>query len=104
MPELYDNRYCFIEDVGEGGFGKVFLAQERSNDFVAIKRLKNMDKEKQEDIIYEMQMISRFNHPNIVTYKHHYIQDDLLYTVMEYCTLGSLRNFIMKEKITSNFN
>ena len=104
MPELYDNRYHFVKDLGNGGFGKVFLAkEERSDNLVAIKQLKNEDKAKQDDIIYEMQMVSKFNHPNIVLYKHHFVQEDLLYIVMEYCPLGSLRDLMRKEKITSTF-
>lgn len=104
MPELFDNKYRFVKDLGSGGFGKVFLAkEERSENYVAIKQLKNEDKAKQDDIIYEMQMVSKFNHPNIVLYKHHFVQDDLLYIVMEYCPLGSLRDLIRKEKITSTF-
>lgn len=104
MPELFDNRYRFIKDLGSGGYGKVFLAkEERNENFVAIKQLKNEDKEKQDDIIYEMQMVSKFNHPNIVLYKHHFVQKDLLYIVMEYCPLGSLRDLMQKEKITSTF-
>ena len=104
MPELYDNIYSFLKDLDAGAFGKVFLAkEERTESIVAIKQLKNMDKEKQQDIIYEMQMVSKFNHPNIVTYKHHFIQDDLLFIVMEYCSLGSMRNLMRKEKVTSTF-
>ncbi len=104
MPELFDNKYRFIKDLGSGGFGKVFLAkEERSENLVAIKQLKNEDKAKQDDIIYEMQMVSKFNHPNIVLYKHHFVQEDLLYIVMEYCPLGSLRDLMRKEKITSTF-
>ena len=101
---MFDNKYRFVKDLGSGGFGKVFLAkEERSENFVAIKQLKNEDKEKQDDIIYEMQMVSKFNHPNIVLYKHHFVQEDLLYIVMEYCPLGSLRDLMRKEKITSTF-
>jgi len=104
MPELFDNKYRFVKDLGSGGFGKVFLAkEERSENLVAIKQLKNEDKAKQDDIIYEMQMVSKFNHPNIVLYKHHFVQEDLLYIVMEYCPLGSLRDLMRKEKITSTF-
>ena len=104
MPELFDNRYRFVKDLGKGGFGKVFLAkEERSENLVAIKQLKNEDKAKQDDIIYEMQMVSKFNHPNIVLYKHHFVQDDLLYIVMEYCPLGSLKDLMRNEKITSTF-
>ena len=100
--ELFDNRYHFVKLLGEGGFGKVFLAKEdHSGLVVAIKQLNNKDKEKQEAIIYEMQMIARFNHPNIVTYKHNFIQDGLLFIVMEHCASGSLRDLMKKERLPS---
>ena len=102
MEQVYDNKYHYIQDLGKGGFGKVFLAkEERSENLVAIKQLKNEDKARQDNIIYEMQMVSRFNNPNIVQYKHHFIQDDLLFIVMEYCSMGSLRDFMRNGIITS---
>ena len=89
---LYDNRYEYIKDLGEGGFGKVFLAKEKvSNRLVAIKQLKNTDKLKQEDIIHEIEIVSKFENPNIVSYYHHFSQDEQLFLVMEYCSGGSLR-------------
>ena len=104
MPDLFDNRYRFQNDLGSGGFGKVFLAkEEQSNHLVAIKQLKNQDKDKQNNIIHEMQVIAKFNHPNIVAYNHYFVQDDLLYIVMEYCAQGSLNDMIEKPKITSPF-
>ena len=104
MSELFDNRYSFLKDLGEGGFGKVFLAkEEKSNHLVAIKQLKNQDKEKQDALIYEMQIIAKLNNPNIVTYNHYFTQDDLLYFVMEYCSLGSLRGMIKRQVVTSTF-
>ena len=75
---LYDSRYEYIKDLGEGGFGKVFLAKEKvSNRLVAIKQLKNTDKLKQEDIIHEIEIVSKFENPNIVAYYHHFWQDEM---------------------------
>ena len=92
MAELYDNKYRFEKELGKGGFGRVFLAREEVSDrLVAIKQLNNTDKEQQEKIIYEIQVVAKFNHPNIVTYHHHFSQDGLLYLVMEYCSGGSLQ-------------
>lgn len=92
MAELYDNKYRFEKELGKGGFGRVFLAREEVSDrLVAIKQLNNTDKEQQEIIIYEIQVVAKFNHPNIVTYHHHFSQDGLLYLVMEYCSGGSLQ-------------
>jgi len=92
MAELYDNKYRFEKELGKGGFGRVFLAREEVSDrLVAIKQLNNTDKEQQQKIIYEIQVVAKFNHPNIVTYHHHFSQDCLLYLVMEYCSGGSLQ-------------
>lgn len=104
MGALFDNKYRYVKDLGNGGFGKVFLAkEERSDNLVAIKQLKKEDKTHQESILYEMQMVSKFNHPHIVLYKHHFVQEELLYIVMEYCPMGSLRRIMRNEKITAAF-
>jgi serine/threonine protein kinase len=90
---LYDSRYEYVKDLGEGGFGKVFLAKEKvSNRLVAIKQLKNTDKLKQEDIIHEIEIVSKFENQNIVAYYHHFWQGEQLFLVMEYCAGGSLRD------------
>jgi len=104
MLKLFDNKYRFIKDLGQGGFGKVFLAkEEHAENLIAIKQLKPEFKHRQSNIIHEMQMVSKLNHPNIVAYKHHFEQDNLLFIVMEYCSLGNLRGMIFKKKITSTF-
>lgn len=96
---VYDNKYHFEKELGKGGFGRVFLAKEQvSNRLVAIKQLNNQDKAEQEKIVYEIQVVAQFNHPNIVTYHHHFYQDDLLFLVMEYCSGGSLRDAITSKK------
>ena len=91
--QLYDNKYIFVKDLGKGGFGKVFLAKEKvSSRLVAIKQLFNANIKEQEDIIHEIETISKFENPNIVTYYHHFWEDEVLYLVMEYCSGGSLRD------------
>ncbi|WP_445908268.1 protein kinase domain-containing protein [Yeosuana sp.] len=98
---LYDNKYNFEKDLGKGGFGKVFLAKEKvSNRLVAIKQLKKASRSQQEDIIHEIEIISKFENPNIVTYYHHFWEDEILYLVMEYCPGGSLRDKLNN----NNFN
>jgi serine/threonine protein kinase len=98
---LYDNRYSFIKDLGNGGFGKVFLAKEKiSNRYVAIKQLLNTNKSEQEDIIHEIEIVSKFENPNIVTYYHHFYEEEVLYLVMEFCSGGTLRDKISNNKVT----
>lgn len=104
MDQLFDNKYRYVKDLGSGGFGVVFLAkEEHSGSLVAIKRLHTKEKNRQQNLIHEMQMVSKFNHSNIVNYKHHFIQDGVLFIVMEYCELGSLRRLIHKDKISLTF-
>ena len=96
--QLFDNKYIFIKDLGNGGFGKVFLAKERvSNRFVAIKQLLTENKFLQENIIHEIETVAKFENPNIVTFYHHFREEGIFYLVMEYCSGGSLR-----DKINSN--
>jgi len=102
--DLFDNRYLFLKDLGSGGFGKVFLAKEENSDrLVSIKQLKDLDKAKQKSLIHEIQTIAKFNHPNIVTYYHHFIQDETLYLVMEYCSGGSLYDKIKKNELILSY-
>jgi len=99
---IFDNKYTFIKELGKGGYGRVFLAQEKvSNRFVAIKQLKNNIKSDQEDIIHEIETISKFENPNIVTYYHHFWEDTTLFLVMEYCSGGSLGDKIVNANYSS---
>ena len=100
--QLYDNKYSFIKDLGNGGFGKVFLAKEKvSHRYVAIKKLLNTNKSDQEDIIHEIEIVSKFENPNIVSYYHHFYEEDILYLVMEFCSGGTLRDKISNNKVTT---
>jgi len=104
MPDLFDNKYQFVKELGAGAFGRVFLAKEKfSESFVAIKQLKDEDESWQDDLVHEMQMVSKFNHPHIVNFKHHFLQDRLLYLVMEYCPGGSLSRLMEKRTIVKTF-
>lgn len=99
---ILDDKYHFVKPLGEGGFGKVILAREKiSNRLVAIKQLKNTDKAEQENIIQEIQFISKFSHKNIVSYYHHFFHDERLHLVMEYCSGGSLRDKLKSKELKS---
>lgn len=91
---LYDGKYTFLRELGSGGFGRVFLAEESfSGRQIAIKQLNEDDPSKQRAIIHEIQTLSQVSHRNshIIAYFHHFVQDGALFLVMEYCSGGSLR-------------
>src|SRR6266404_4835984 len=101
--ELLDNKYSVIRILGEGGFGRVLLAQDvlLQGRHVAIKVLKNEDPEFQKELINEMKLLHELNFPSIVIFHHHFLHDNRLHLVMEYCEKGSLRGFIHSNKYKS---
>jgi serine/threonine protein kinase len=99
---LLDGKYQVLKILGSGGFGTVYMAKENiSESLVAIKRLKET---KLQGIIKdEIKALAKFNHPNIITYKHQFEYNNDLHIVMEYCSHGSLRALMCKENIRSSF-
>jgi serine/threonine protein kinase len=51
-----------------------FSERKVSNRLVAIKQLLNAAKSEQADIIHEIEIVSRFENPNVVTYYHHFMK------------------------------
>jgi serine/threonine protein kinase len=99
---ILDNKYRYIKQLGFGGFGKVFLAEDIiSKRKVAIKRLKFANKFTTYNFIKEIEIISKFEHPNVVKYYHHFIESDILYLVMEYCDGGTLQDKIDGRKYST---
>lgn len=101
---LLDGRYEILKILGSGGFGTVYMAKENiSENVVAIKKLKNTKVAQQVIIKDEIKALAKFNHPNIITYKHQFENNNDLHIVMEYCSHGSLRTLMQKENIRSTF-
>jgi serine/threonine protein kinase len=69
MPDLSDTHYRILDELGEGGMGAVYLAEDnRLGRQVAIKVLKRaeMDHDAVERIRREARIIARLEHPGIV--------------------------------------
>lgn len=91
--------FKIIKELGSGGFGKVFLAEEElSGKKVAIKKIRANLLDDKDFILNEIKTISRFNHPNIVQYFVAFLEENYLYFVMEYCPGGSLTDAIRLKK------
>ena len=89
-----DDKYLVKRSLGRGGFGEVFLAEDRlvTGRMVAIKVLRNTEVEDREDFIREMNLLARVSHPGVVTFHHHFARGDRLFLVMAHCEYGSLRD------------
>ena len=106
MSEDYTQikNYTFEKDIGEGNFGKVKLGIFKpTGEEFAIKVL-NKDKIKikmKNSIFKENQIITKFNHINVI-YVFQILEDqENFYIIMEYCKHGELFDYIVKnERLT----
>lgn len=90
-----DNKYRLVRPLGEGGFGRVWLAEDvlLAGRFVAIKQLRNESISNASMLIEEMHHLSALDHPHVVKFLHHFEDDEHLYLVMEHCAGGNLEAF-----------
>ena len=90
--------YEFKKDIGEGNFGKVKLGVfKKTGEEFAIKIInKDKIKQKMKNIIFkENEIITKFNHINIV-YVFQIIEEEKnIYIIMEYCNKGELFDYIV---------
>jgi hypothetical protein len=83
------------EAVGEGGFGRVYLARNlKAKGKVAVKKMKHVGARDQQRNLCEIDFLRRVDHPNIVKYMCSYIVDDDIWVVTEYMEGGTLTEAI----------
>ncbi|MDR9367297.1 MAG: serine/threonine-protein kinase [Balneolaceae bacterium] len=100
MAQLYDGKYEFVEEIGKGGFGRVFKAEERITErHVAIKELHDKAERKQKYIIRELKTIAQFQRERVVAYFNHFHHEGKLFLVMEYCPNGNLKKYYKQKNI-----
>src|SRR6266404_9425238 len=92
--------YQFLENLGAGGMGEIWKAQDtRLNRFVAVKVLTSAsagDPERRRRFVQEAQSASALNHPNIITIHDIITDSDAQYMVMEYVRGKTLVDIIPK--------
>ena len=103
---LQIKNYILKEDIGEGNFGKVKLGVSKTtNEEYAIKIInKDQIKIKMKNKIFrENEVITKFNHINVI-FVFEIIEDpENYYIIMEYCKKGELFDYIVdKERLTED--
>ena len=95
-------QYLIKKTIGKGSFGKVKLGIFLPNkEKVAIKILDKKKITEKDDLIRikrEFEMISKFDHPNIILIAEIFETQERFYCVMEYCEGGELFNYIVKKR------
>ncbi|XP_010150140.1 PREDICTED: serine/threonine-protein kinase Nek5 [Eurypyga helias] len=87
------DKYEIIKKIGEGSFGKIFLAKRKvDNEQCVIKEinLTKMPEKEKEASQKEVILLAQMKHANIVTFYASLQEKNKLYIVMEYCDGGDL--------------
>ena len=94
------DNYKIEEKLGEGAFGAVFRVKHKDIGVDrAMKKLTGKDqkdKEKEKEILNEIEMLKSLDHPNIVKVFEFYNTNDGYYIITEYCKEGELFDRIME--------
>lgn len=90
----------FVEELGEGAFGKVYKGELTQTNgekiFVAVKALKeNASAKTQADFKREIELISDLKHANIVCILGVVLKEEPLCMLFEYMTQGDLHEFLI---------
>jgi serine/threonine-protein kinase ULK/ATG1 len=95
--------YC--KPIGKGSFAKVFYAISVDDDITyAIKRIdiSKLDVKILERLRFEMDVMKKLNHKNIVQCYDTFVTDRYIYLFMEYCNYGSLGDLIKTRNLDEN--
>ena len=102
----YEDEFDELKCIGRGNFGAAFLvklknAPQDSEDevyFIAKKViLGQLNAKEQEGAKLEAELLKKLDHPNIVSYKHSFIEKGILIIIMEFCDHGDLAYHVRKK-------
>jgi serine/threonine protein kinase len=102
LQEVLKERYVILKSLGEGGFGRVFLAEHTGLKQKHVIKVLSADSSRNTDIrnrfFQEAQVIARLKHPNIVPIMDVSESGGRPYYIMSYLEGGSLEDLLLKEK------
>ncbi|XP_029065577.1 serine/threonine-protein kinase Nek5-like isoform X7 [Monodon monoceros] len=95
------DKYDVIKAIGEGAFGKAYLAKGKSDSKHCVIKEINFEKmpiQEKEASKKEVILLAKMKHPNIVTFFSSFQENNRLFIVMEYCDGGDLMKRIKKQR------
>ncbi|XP_050237692.1 serine/threonine-protein kinase ATG1a isoform X2 [Mercurialis annua] len=91
--------YILGRKIGSGSFADVWLSRHRSSGVeVAVKEInkKSLSSKVSQNLLKEISILSKINHPNIVRLFESLESEDKIYLVLEYCGGGDLAAYIQR--------
>ncbi len=92
------DRYKLIKQLGVGGMGEVYLAQDESLDTqVAIKINHNLNESTSAQFIREARLLAGLKHPNLPRVIDYFTENDSQYLVMDYIPGDDLKTIVERK-------
>uniref|UniRef100_A0A0D9RYL0 non-specific serine/threonine protein kinase n=1 Tax=Chlorocebus sabaeus TaxID=60711 RepID=A0A0D9RYL0_CHLSB len=95
------DKYDVIKAIGQGAFGKVYLAKGKSDSKHCVIKEINFEKmpiQEKEASKKEVILLAKMKHPNIVAFFNSFQENGRLFIVMEYCDGGDLMKRINRQR------
>ena len=89
---LLKHHYEFREQIGEGGYGTVFLVW--STKYEELFVCKKIPVKTSCRVTSEVEVLMNLQHPNIINMYEYWLDDNNLYIILEYCQNGSLKDVL----------
>ncbi|MDQ2717836.1 MAG: serine/threonine protein kinase, partial [Chloroflexota bacterium] len=83
---ILQDRYIVEDLLGQGGFGAVYLVRDQQNIgcFWALKEVMTQDRQEQQRLILECEMLKHLDHPALPSGQRVFEEDGRMYMLMEY--------------------
>lgn len=101
QSQAFVTRYRFIRTIGKGSFGAAMLVRSNTDGKRYVAKVvdsSSMTPKERRDISQEIRILSAIAHPNIIRYKEHFEDGNLIFIVMEYADGGDLNSRIKEAK------
>ena len=100
------NDYQEKKLLGEGSYGKVFLVNHKitgaTRAMKVIQKVEDIDENNVLEILNEINVLKKIDHPNIIKIFEFYIQEDNYYLITEYCGGGELFELVNDTHFTES--
>lgn len=102
LQKYLGDKFSISKPLGEGGFGRVFLAEHKALGRKEVIKLLGFEQSKNPEIkarfLQEARILASLNHPGIINIRDVSEAEGRPYYIMEYKDRGSLHDFLIKNQ------